>query len=58
MMRQAVPLISPLAPIVGTGMEKIVARDSGQVQISKSDGLVISSTGTEIQIMDKDNKIE
>ena len=58
MQRQAVPLISPQAPIVGTGMEKIVARDSGQVQISKSDGLVISSTGIEIQIMDKENKIE
>ena len=58
MQRQAVPLISPQAPIVGTGMEKIVARDSGQVQISKSDGLVISSTGTEIQIMDKENEIE
>ena len=53
MQSQAVPLISPQAPIVGTGMEKIVARDSGQVQISKSDGLVISSTGIEIQIMDK-----
>ena len=58
MKRQAVPLISPQAPIVGTGMEKIVARDSGQVQIAKSDGLVISSTGTEIQIMDEDNKID
>ena len=58
MQRQAVPLISPQAPIVGTGMEKIVARDSGQVQIAKSDGLVISSTGTEIQIMDEDNKVD
>ena len=57
MQRQAVPLISPQAPIVGTGMEKIVARDSGQVQISKSDGLVISATGIEIQIMDEENKI-
>ena len=58
MQRQAVPLMSPQAPIVGTGMEKIVARDSGQVQIAKSDGLVISSTGTEIQIMDEQNKID
>ena len=58
MQRQAVPLMSPQAPIVGTGMERIVARDSGQVQIAKSDGLVISSTGTEIQIMDTDNKID
>ena len=58
MQRQAVPLMSPQAPIVGTGMERIVARDSGQVQIAKSDGLVISSTGNEIQIMDTDNKID
>ena len=58
MQRQAVPLMSPQAPIVGTGMERIVARDSGQVQIAKSDGLVISSTGTEIQIMNTDNKID
>ena len=58
MQRQAVPLISPQAPIVGTGMEKIVARDSGQVQIAKSDGLVISSTGNEIQIMDEGNKVD
>ncbi len=58
MQRQAVPLISPQAPIVGTGMERIVARDSGQVQIAKSDGLVISSTGIEIQIMDEENKVD
>jgi len=58
MQRQAVPLISPQAPIVGTGMEKIVARDSGQVQVAKSDGLVISSTGNEIQIMDEGNKVD
>ena len=57
MQRQAVPLMSPQAPIVGTGMEKIVARDSGQVQLSKTDGLVISSTGEEIAILDKDNQV-
>ncbi len=57
MQRQAVPLLSPQAPIVGTGMEKIVARDSGQVQLSKTDGLVVSSTGEEIAILDKNNQI-
>ncbi len=57
MQRQAVPLMSPQAPIVGTGMEKIVARDSGQVQLSKTDGLVISSTGQEISILDDNNEI-
>ena len=38
-------------------MEKIVARDSGQVQLSKTDGLVISSTGKEIAILDDSNEI-
>ena len=57
MQRQAVPLMSPQAPIVGTGMEKIVARDSGQVQLSKTDGLVISSTGQEIAILDEKNEV-
>jgi len=57
MQRQAVPLMSPQAPIVGTGMEKIVARDSGQVQLSRTDGLVISSTGQEIAILDEKNEV-
>ncbi len=40
MQRQAVPLIHPEAPIVGTGMEAKVARDSGALIISDVDGVV------------------
>ena len=35
MMRQAVPLIKPKAPLVGTGMEYTVAKDSGSTVIAK-----------------------
>ena len=40
MQRQAVPLVRTHAPIVGTGMEKLVARDSGVTVIAKSAGIV------------------
>ena len=40
MQRQAIPLIKTEAPLVGTGVEAIAARDSGAVIISKSDGVV------------------
>ncbi len=40
MMRQAVPLLVPEAPIVGTGIEDIVARDSRNLIIAESDGVV------------------
>jgi len=40
MQRQSVPLLRAEAPYVGTGMEKIAARDSGAVVIAKRDGLV------------------
>jgi DNA-directed RNA polymerase subunit beta len=40
MQRQAVPLLQPEAPFVGTGMEHIVARDSGAVVLAKRLGVV------------------
>ncbi len=40
MQRQAVPLIRGEAPLVGTGMERVTARDSGAVVICKRDGIV------------------
>jgi len=40
MQRQAVPLIQTRAPLVGTGMERIVARDSGVVIVARRDGVV------------------
>ncbi|HSK72106.1 MAG TPA: hypothetical protein VK892_10455, partial [Pyrinomonadaceae bacterium] len=40
MQRQSVPLLRAEAPYVGTGMERIAARDSGAVVVAKRDGLV------------------
>ena len=44
MQRQAVPLLRPEAPMVGTGMERQTARDSGQVVVARVDGEVVSAT--------------
>ena len=40
MQRQAVPLLTPEAPFVGTGVEYIAARDSGSTVVAKADGVV------------------
>jgi DNA-directed RNA polymerase subunit beta len=48
MQRQAVPLLFPQAPIVGTGLEEKVARDSGAVIIARRGGLVTRVTADEI----------
>ena len=54
MQRQAVPLLRPQAPTVGTGIESRVARDSGQVVMSEVAGVVTSVTGREITVTDED----
>ena len=56
MQRQAVPLLRPEAPIVGTGMERRVASDSGQVVLSACDGIVTSTTGFGIVVTDAEGK--
>jgi DNA-directed RNA polymerase subunit beta len=52
MQRQAVPLLRPQSPIVGTGIERQVAMDSGQVVLSTAAGEVISATARQIVILD------
>ena len=52
MQRQAVPLLRPQTPRVGTGIERRVARDSGQVLLSRASGTVTSVDGKEIVVMD------
>jgi DNA-directed RNA polymerase subunit beta len=42
MQRQAVPLLQAEAPLVGTGMEKVAAHDSGAVVLCKRDGIIDS----------------
>mgnify|MGYP000904999151 CR=1 FL=1 len=56
MQRQAVPLLKPEKPLVGTGMEMRVARDSGQVLMSKAEGEITSVTGNEIVVTDANGK--
>ena len=56
MQRQAVPLLRPDAPLVGTGMEKRVARDSGQVILSRVEGVVSGVSAKEITVRDADGK--
>ena len=50
MQRQAVPLVQSDAPLVGTGMEAVVAVDSGAVVVAKRDGVVEQIDGTRIVV--------
>ena len=50
MQRQAVPLLEPEAPIVGTGMEERAARDSGQVVVARRPGTVLSVTAELVKV--------
>ena len=54
MMRQSVPLISPEAPIVGTGMETVIARDSRTSLFSPVSGVVDRVDGKEVVIRTKE----
>ena len=53
MQRQAVPLLKPQSPIIGTGMEYKAAKDSGVVVLSKQDGVVDKVSANEIIIKDE-----
>ena len=57
MQRQAVPLLRPQSPICGTGIERQVAIDSGQVQVSKVNGEVVSATARKIDIVDDEGEL-
>ena len=50
MQRQAVPLLVTEAPLIGTGIERIVARDSGVTTVAKHDGVVESVDATRIVV--------
>ena len=53
MQRQAVPLLKPEAPFVGTGVENIAARDSGSTIVAKADGVVEYVDARKIVIKNK-----
>ena len=57
MQRQAVPLLQPDAPIVGTGMEWQAAVDSGQVVVARKAGEAIRVVNTEITIQEDDGDL-
>jgi DNA-directed RNA polymerase subunit beta len=50
MQRQAVPLLRTDAPLVGTGMERVVARDSGVTIVARRDGVVETVDATRIVV--------
>jgi DNA-directed RNA polymerase subunit beta len=54
MQRQAVPLLVPDSPVIGTGVEVQIARDSGQVVVARADGTVRSVAGAYITVDEDD----
>ncbi|MBI2849107.1 MAG: DNA-directed RNA polymerase subunit beta [Chloroflexi bacterium] len=54
MQRQSVPLVKSEAPLVSTGVEPDVARDSGHVILSQTDGIVIEATAQNIVVRDSE----
>ena len=57
MQRQAVPTLVSDKPLVGTGMERIVARDSGTCVVAKRNGIVESVDGSRIVVRVDENEI-
>ncbi len=58
MQRQAVPLLRPEAPFIGTGIEHKIAYDSGVMVIAKNDGFVESVSSSEIGIRRDDGALD
>jgi DNA-directed RNA polymerase subunit beta len=54
MQRQAVPLLRPEAPLIATGMEREVAKYSGQVVFTRDDGEVVAVDSKQITIAEED----
>jgi DNA-directed RNA polymerase subunit beta len=54
MQKQAVPLLTPEAPTVGTGIEREVARNSSQLTVAEADGEVVRADGDEVHVQYKD----
>ena len=55
MQRQSVPLLQPEAPIVGTGMEHVAARDSGALVLARRGGVVESVDASRIVVRASEN---
>ncbi|MBU0671166.1 DNA-directed RNA polymerase subunit beta [Patescibacteria group bacterium] len=57
MQRQAVSCISPKSPVIGTGIEKKAAMDSGQVAIAREDGEVAAVQANKVEIKEKSGDV-
>jgi DNA-directed RNA polymerase subunit beta len=57
MQRQAVPLVRPEVPLVGTGMERRAAVDSGHVLVAEGNGVVKEATGNKVVILYDDPEV-
>ena len=58
MQRQAVPLLNPKAPFIGTGMEYVSAHDSGVALLCKRDGVVESADAKEVRVRTADGSLD
>jgi len=58
MQRQAVCVVRPQTPLVGTGLEKIAAQDSGHVILAREDGKIVGLHGNKIEILNIHNKLD
>ncbi|MFC6463888.1 DNA-directed RNA polymerase subunit beta [Marinilactibacillus sp. GCM10026970] len=58
MQRQAVPLMQPEAPLVGTGIEHLAARDSGAAIIAKHDGVVEYVDAKQVRVRREDGTLD
>jgi DNA-directed RNA polymerase subunit beta len=56
--RQAVPLIQPSAPIVGTGLEGAAARNTGQMVLAEADGEVVKASAQEVVVKYADGNVK
>ena len=54
MQRQAVPLLDSESPLVGTGIEKVVAKDSGVTVVAEQDGVVVAVDASRIVVKHSD----
>jgi DNA-directed RNA polymerase subunit beta len=54
MQKQAVPLLQPESPVVGTGIEHVIAQNTSQLVVAEADGEVVRADGDEVQVKYKD----
>ncbi len=54
MQKQAVPLLQPESPVVGTGIEHVIAQNTSQLVVAEGAGEVVRADGDEVQVKYKD----